>query len=125
MKDNFETIKYLNEIEVPKNIKSRSLHRMLIIKLRPFIYGFSLALIANLLFLGNSFLQHLIRSDAISVIGVVVSDFDFSLDYIINAMFGLKEVLPLMESSFLMINLIMVIYFATLFKRYHNELLKI
>jgi hypothetical protein len=125
MNDNFETIKYLPEKEAPDSIKKRSLMRIRIIKLRPFIYTISVAFLINLLLLGNHIFQYLVRSEAMTVINVFISDFEFSADYIGNAFLGIKEVIPLTESGILMINLIMVIYLATLFKKYKTELLKI
>jgi len=125
MNDKFETIKYLSEQEVPINIKKKSLRRMRVLKLRPYIYIISIAFLGNLLLLGTSIFQHIVNNEAISVIRVMIQDFEFSTDYIGNAVLGLKEVLPMMESSFLVINLILVIYLATLFKRYRTELLKI
>ena len=125
MNDNFETIKYLPEKEAPDSIKKRSLMRIRIIKLRPFIYTISVAFLTNLLLLGNHLFQHLVRSEAMTVINVFISDFEFSTDYIGNAFLGIKEVIPLTESGILMLNLILVIYLITVFKKYKTELLKI
>jgi len=125
MKDNFDTIKYLNEKEAPDSIKKRSLMRIRIIKMRPFIYTISAAFLTNLLFLSNHIIQHLISSEAMSVINVFISDFEFSADYLGNSFLGLREVIPLTESGILMINLILVVYLITVFKKYRTELLTI
>jgi len=125
MNDKFETIKYLSEQETPLNIKRKSLRRIKILKMRPYIYAVSAAFIGNLILLGTHVFHHIVNNEAISVIRVIIQDFEFSTDYMSNAALGLKEVLPMMQSSFLVINLILVIYLATLFKRYRSELLKI
>ena len=93
--------------------------------MRPYIYAVSAAFIGNLILLGTHVFHHIVNNEAISVIRVIIQDFEFSTDYMSNAALGLKEVLPMMQSSFLVINLILVIYLATLFKRYRSELLKI
>ena len=93
--------------------------------MRPFIYTISAAFLTNLLFLSNHIIQHLISSEAMSVINVFISDFEFSADYLGNSFLGLREVIPLTESGILMINLILVVYLITVFKKYRTELLTI
>ena len=120
-----ETIKYLPENTLPKNFQRKTYRRILIVKLRPFIYSLTLILLASLGYLSIHIYRHLVESEAITVIRVMFEDLDWSADYFLNIFAGLKEVLPLYKMLLLTLNLTAVVYLLSLFRRYRHELLKI
>ena len=121
----FTAIKNIPEQEAPRAIKLKTHRRILVIKLRPYIYALTLALSANLILVANHLLKYIINSSAVEVIKVIISDFDLSFDYIANSLLGLKEVLPLFEVSLVLVNIVLVIGLIKIFQRYYHELLKI
>lgn len=96
----------------------------MIIKLRPLIYAVTASLIINLGFLSNHVYSRIVGTEAISIIQIMLQDFEMSFDYLINIFSGLKEIIPIFSSSLLAVNLILVLFLMGMFKRYSSELLK-
>jgi len=115
----------LIEKDVPLGLDNKIRHHLLVIKYRHYFYLLFSLLSVNLIFLVFRLGSYLIRSDALSVIRVMVSDFELSADYLINLFLGLKEIIPPFHIWTLSANLILIISLAIFFRRYKYELLKI
>lgn len=124
MNNIFNTIKDLPEIALPRKLAKKTYNKLLIIKLRPYIYAFTAIVFTHFVWLTIYTYQYLMNNEVLTVIKVMFDDFDISSDYILNSLLGLKEVLPLHRLSFFTLNFIIIGYLATLFQHYRYELLK-
>jgi hypothetical protein len=124
MNDIFKTIKDLPEAVLPKKLAKKTFNKVLIIKLRPYIYAFTAIIFANFIWLAIYTYQYLMNNEVLTVMKVMFDDFDLSSDYILNSLAGLKEILPLYRLSLFTLNFIVIGYLATLFQHYRHELLK-
>jgi len=124
MDQDFTIIKYLPEETPPKGLKKKILNKIIIRKLRPLIYSVTVALILNFGFLLNHIYRRLLETEGLTIIKIMIQDFELSFDYLANISAGLKEIMPMFSLSLLAVNLILIILVAGLFKRYSAELLK-
>lgn len=124
MDNDLSIIKYLPEEAAPERLKKKILNRIMIIKLKPLIYAVTASLIINLGFLSNHVYSRIAETEALTIIKVMLQDFEMSFDYLANIFSGLKEIIPLFSSSLLAVNLILILFLMGMFKRYSSELLK-
>lgn len=121
----WDELKQLPEIVAPTGLSRKTMKKIVIYKIRPWIYGFSVLLMINFGFLFYRLYHYLAKSEALLVIGVWLNDFEFSLDYIGNSLLSLKELLPPVDSIALAVNLVIILLLAAVFQRYRHELLSI
>ena len=124
MADAFQTIKDLEDIDVPKKLAKKTLNKIFILKLRPYIYAFTAIMLANFVWLAIHIYSYLASSEALTVIKVMLGDFDLSSDYILNSLAGLREILPLYRLSMLALNFFLILCLSLIFQRYRHELLR-
>jgi hypothetical protein len=118
-----EMLKTLPEIIPPEKLKKRTVSRLWFFKWRFLIYGTFFLLIINFGLLYNHIYRQLRADQALIVIGSKLKNFQMSLDYVSSSILTLHQTLPHLDSAALFVNLILVIYWLTIFRHYRHELL--
>lgn len=124
MNDIFTALGALPDEPQPKKLAQKTMNKLLILKLRPYLYALSASLCVNFFWLAIKIYEYLVNSAAWEVIRVMIEDFDLSSDYLLNSLAGLREVLPLNRLLLLGLNLLLLLFLSVIFRHYRAELLK-
>ena len=125
MPEIFEKICELKVEAVPSSILKKIHRRILILKFRPLIYSLALIFSSSFVLLSSHIYRSLVETEAMSIIKVIINDFELSFDYFNNSFVSLNEVMPKNDIILLLVNSLIILSFIELFRRYHKELLKI
>lgn len=123
MNDSFAQLKYqTTDNPLPKNLGRRTKNKIIVFKFRYPIYFLALGLLLNLFFLTLRVYQNLLHSEALPIIQILIQDFELSFDYLPTSLMSLKEILPLKESIFLALDVVLLFSFGEFFHHYQEPL---
>lgn len=124
----FQKIKQIKDRELPFDISKKVQRRILLDKLK-IPLTFCVFSLSSLVLLSVRIYNLLVESGAISVLKVIVGDFEMSWDYITESWEGLVETMPVAEIRLIIINLVVVClvgwYMRRVWKTQKANLLKI
>lgn len=124
MEEIFIKIKNKNTEKVPEFIRTRIYRNILFIKFKPYFYSLIAIFLGSFAFLSNHIYRGLVETESISVIKVLIQDFELSFDYFSNSYLSLNEILPKKELILLAINSLAIVSLLEIFRQFKNKLLK-
>ncbi|MEI7451946.1 MAG: hypothetical protein WCK37_01935 [Candidatus Falkowbacteria bacterium] len=120
-----EQLKNVPAEEIPTDLRLRIKKQLLVIKFRFYLLVTFFALSFVFVFLSLHVYGQIAETEALTVVKALISDFDFSLDYVFNLFSGLNEVLPIIEMALWFINLGLLMYAVKIARRYRRQLFNI